>query len=62
MYMDVQNQIRILTSYDLIAETVDKIEVETSYFIVGRLKKQEVFGTLPFKARISVFNTKMFEK
>lgn len=42
VFMDVQNQIRILNSRDLIGEVVDKINVETSYFVVGRIKKVEV--------------------
>ena len=49
VYMDVQNQIRILNSRDLIGEVIDKINIETSYFVVGRIKKVEVFETLPFR-------------
>ena len=55
-YMDVANQIRILQSRDLIAEVVDKIDANTSYYVTGRLKKKEVFGTLPFNAEVEVFN------
>jgi len=61
VYMDVQNQMRILQSKDLIEEIVDKIDINTSYFIVGRLKKKEVFQTLPFKAQIEVINNNMYE-
>lgn len=60
-YMDVQNQMRIVQSRDLIGEVVDKIHVETSYYIIGRLKRQEVFGTLPFKAKVEVLNDRIYE-
>ncbi len=61
VFMDVQNQIRILNSRDLIGEVVDKINVETSYFVVGRIKKVEVFETLPFKSTVSVLNPQCYE-
>ncbi|MCH2232341.1 MAG: polysaccharide biosynthesis tyrosine autokinase [Crocinitomicaceae bacterium] len=56
MFMDVRNQIRILQSRDLIGEVVDKIEVDVSYFIAGRMRKKEVFGTLPFNASAEIYN------
>ncbi|MCG8574376.1 MAG: polysaccharide biosynthesis tyrosine autokinase [Flavobacteriales bacterium] len=61
MYMDVQNQIRILTSHDLVGEVVDKINIQTSYFVVGRLIKQEVFETLPFRSSVVVLNPTIYE-
>lgn len=61
VYMDVQNQIRILKSYDLIGEVIDQVHFETSYYIVGRLKKQEVFGTLPFRAEVTILNQHLYE-
>jgi len=60
-YMDLQNQMRILQSRDLIGEIVDKIDVNTSYFVLGRLKKKEVFETLPFKAKIEIINPSLYE-
>lgn len=62
VYMDVQNQIRILNSRDLIGEVIDKINIGTSYFVVGRIKKVEVFETLPFKSEAKVLNEQMYEK
>lgn len=61
VYMDVQNQIRILNSRDLIGEVIDKINIETSYYVVGRIKKVEVFETLPFKSRVTVLNPQIYE-
>lgn len=61
VYMDVQNQIRILNSRDLIGEVIDKINIETSYYVVGRIKKVEVFETLPFRSTVSVLNEQLYE-
>lgn len=61
VYMDVQNQIRILNSRDLIGEVIDKIHIGTSYYVVGRIKKVEVFETLPFKSTVSVLNPQLYE-
>lgn len=61
VYMDVQNQIRILNSRDLIGEVIDKINIETSYYVVGRIKKVEVFETLPFKSTVTVLNPQLYE-
>jgi capsular exopolysaccharide synthesis family protein len=61
VYMDVQNQIRILNSRDLIGEVIDKINIGTSYYVVGRIKKVEVFETLPFKSTVTVLNPQLHE-
>ena len=61
VYMDVQNQIRILNSRDLIGEVIDRINISTSYYVVGRIKKVEVFETLPFRSRVSVLNPSLYE-
>lgn len=60
-YMDVQNQMRIVQSRDLIGEVVDKIKVYTSYFIVGSLKRTEVFETLPFKSIVEIEEEAIYE-
>ena len=61
-YMDLQNQMRIIQSNDFIGEIIDKIDVNTSTSIIGRLKKKEVFETLPFKSEIIVINPGLYEK
>ena len=60
VYMDVQNQIRIIQSRDLIGEIIDKMDIYTSYYVVGRIRKKEVFETLPFKSNVEVFETKRY--
>jgi tyrosine-protein kinase Etk/Wzc len=60
-YTDIQNQIRVLQSKDFIGEIVDKINGNTSYSVVGRLKKKEVFETLPFKVDAEILNYSIYE-
>lgn len=61
VYMDVQNQMRIVRSRDLIGEVVDKLNMKTSYYVVGKLKKVEVFETLPFRSELEVYNEVFYE-
>ena len=57
VYKDARNQIRILQSRDLIMSAVEKMDINVSYFVIGRVRRKEVFGTLPFKATFNVFNS-----
>ncbi|MBK9590956.1 MAG: hypothetical protein IPO32_05420 [Crocinitomicaceae bacterium] len=61
LYTDVSNQTRILQSNDIVGEVVDKMNVNVSYSVIGRLKKKEVFGTLPFNASVEVINEGLYE-
>ena len=61
-YMDLQNQMRIIQSNDFIGEIIDKIDVNTSTSIIGRLKKKEVFETLPFNTDIKIINPSLYEQ
>jgi capsular exopolysaccharide synthesis family protein len=56
LYTDISNQMRVLKSYDLIEKVVKKLDLNVSYYIVGRLKTQEVFHGVPFKVRVVDFN------
>src|SRR5690554_1692259 len=38
----ITNQIRVLQSHDLISQTLDKLNFQISYFIVGRVKTTEI--------------------
>ncbi|MCB0814609.1 MAG: hypothetical protein KDB87_15790, partial [Flavobacteriales bacterium] len=61
-YGDIVNQKRVLTSYDLIDRTLDKLDFDVSYYIIGRFKTSEVYHALPFEVTISVLNPKLYEK
>jgi uncharacterized protein involved in exopolysaccharide biosynthesis len=42
LIQDITNQKRILASYDLIEKVLDKVDFTQSYFLVGRIKTDEV--------------------
>lgn len=39
---EITNQIRVLQSHDLISKTLDKLDFQISYYIVGRVKTTEI--------------------
>jgi capsular exopolysaccharide synthesis family protein len=61
-YGDIVNQKRVLTSYDLIDRTLDKLDLEVSYFIIGRFKTTEIYSNLPFTVEMQVLNPALYEK
>ena len=62
IYGDVTNQKRVLASHDLIRETLDKLDFQVSYYIVGRLRTAEKYWNIPFKVRVGGANPSMYEK
>jgi len=61
-YGDIVNQKRVLTSWDMVNRTLDKLDFDVSYYIIGRFKKKEEYGTLPFTVHMRLLNNKLFEK
>lgn len=61
-YSDIVNQKRVLTSYDLIDATLSKLDFDVSYFIVGRFKTTQVYGSLPFTVHLDVVDPKVYER
>ncbi|HET6244701.1 MAG: polysaccharide biosynthesis tyrosine autokinase [Bacteroidetes bacterium] len=61
-YEDISNQKRVITSYNLIEQTVAKLNLDVSYFIIGRLKTTEVYESMPFRIHITLLNNQLFEK
>ena len=61
-YTDNYNAVRVIKSYDLIKNTLDRLNFNTSYFIIGRLRSQEVYDALPFNVTLSSVNSELFEK
>lgn len=62
VYGDIVNQKRVLTSYDLIDETLSKLDFDVSYYIVGRFKTSQVHGTLPFTVSMEPLKPELFER
>jgi capsular exopolysaccharide synthesis family protein len=61
-YTDNYNAIRVVKSYDLIKKAIDRLNFGTSYYIIGRLKSQEVYESLPFAVTMSTINSGLYER
>ena len=63
-FIDNSNEIRIIKSYDLMKETVEKLknQLQTSYFLVGRVRTTEQFEGNPFNITINNINPKLYER
>lgn len=61
-YGNISNQKRVITSYDLVKETLEKLDFEVSYFIIGRFKTTEIYGGMPFSVSIDLLNKRLYEK
>ncbi|MCW3110754.1 MAG: hypothetical protein JWQ09_5260, partial [Segetibacter sp.] len=59
---DNDNQMRIITSSDLIRKTLSKLNFEVSYFIVGRLKTTEVYQAMPFDLKVNHISSNLYEQ
>lgn len=62
-YIDNSNETRIIQSYDLSREVVDKLmhKLQVSYFIVGKVRTTEQFNGIPFKIHINSVNPRFYE-
>ncbi len=61
-YIDNSNERRILTSYDLILETIERLDFDVSYFIVGRVRTDELFQGLPFDVTVGEMDREFYEQ
>ena len=62
VYGDIVNQKRVLTSYDLVHKALDRLDFDVSYYIVGRFKTTQVYGTAPFTVHIQVINHRLYDR
>ena len=60
-YGDISNQKRIIGSYDMLQNVLKKLDLSSSYYIVGRLNTKEFFEELPFKVNVKVFNPNLYD-
>jgi capsular exopolysaccharide synthesis family protein len=51
-YADVTNQKRILSSYDMIQDVLNKLDFEVSHYLVGRWTTNHVSGFKPFDVEV----------
>ncbi len=61
-YGDIVNQKRVLTSHDLLNNTLDRLDFDVSYYVVGRFKRSQVHGTLPFTVYMDVLQPRLFNR
>jgi len=59
-WVNVENEVQVIKSLPLIEKTVDKLDLEVSYFIQGRLKINEVYKNIPFKVYADVKHNSLF--
>jgi capsular exopolysaccharide synthesis family protein len=62
VYSDIVNQKRVLTSFDLVNRTLDKLDFDVSYYIVGRYRTTQHYGNMPFKVSMQVLNKKLYDR
>lgn len=62
IYSDMVNQKRVLTSYDMVNNTLDKLDFDVSYYIVGRYRVTQHYGTLPFVVEMQPLNLKLYDR
>jgi tyrosine-protein kinase Etk/Wzc len=48
-YDQVESQKRVIRSSNLISEVLDRLDLDVSYFIEGRIKTTEVYKSTPFR-------------
>ena len=44
----VENQMAILSSWDLVLRTINQLDFQVSYFVQGNLKHTELYGSTPY--------------
>lgn len=55
-YEHIASQIRVIKSSSILNRVLDKLNLDVSYYITGRLKTSEVFSNLPFLVRSENFD------
>ena len=61
-YEYTASQMRVIKSSDLIEETIEKLNLDVSYFIIGRIKTTEVYNNMPFSVYSHQSNTSSYNK
>lgn len=63
-YIDNLNEKRVIQSYDLSSQVVDKLidQLQVSYFIVGKVRTTELFSGMPFVLEVNSLNPDYYER
>ncbi len=60
-YKDYADEINIVKSHDLVARAVEKLDLNVSYYITGRLRTTEIYENLPFKITVKNVSPSLYE-
>lgn len=60
-YEKMSNEQRVLTSTDVISQTVSKLNLDVSYYIVGRIQTQEFYAGSPFLVDAKIYSPGYYE-
>ena len=61
-YEKISNEMRVIKSYDLIEKAVSKLNLDVSYYIIGRLKTTEIYESKPFQVDVISLNPGLYEQ
>ena len=61
-YSESYNAMRVIKSYDLVKQTVDKLDLDVSYYIKGHLRTKELYDHIPFNVKFSAVNPLLYEQ
>jgi len=61
-YIDNSNEMRVISSYDLVKKVLDRLDFDVSYFIVGRIRTVELADGMPFKVKMYSLNSALYEQ
>jgi tyrosine-protein kinase Etk/Wzc len=61
-YVDNSNEIRVLQSQDMIEKTLERLDFDVSYYLVGRLRTTEVYSGVPFSVKVVLINPALYEQ
>lgn len=61
-FVDNSNEIRVIQSYDLMKKTLDRLDLDVSYFLIGRIRTEELFTGIPFKIKVLNLKPALYEQ
>ena len=61
-YVANSNQMQVIRSSNLIEEAMDRLKLDVSYFIVGRLKTTEHYKSTPFELKVMSISPRLYEQ
>ena len=60
-YEKMSNEHRVLTSTDVISQTVSKLNLDISYYIIGRIQTREFYAGFPFLVDAKIYTPGYYE-